>query len=848
MSLISCLNRFGLRKYVSLLLLATLFMLTVPESILAANGVISGRVTDSKNDEPLYGANVLIKGTFLGSSTNLDGYFYIKNVPPGSYDLIFSMIGFAEEIRTGIRLIPNQKLSLDVSLSSKVLDIGENVIVTAERLLIEKGISSSVHYVTGEDIQNKPIDTFKEAVALQPGVTSDGHIRGGRETEVLYLIDGVPIRESIGGALAMELPPSAITNLSVQTGGFDVEHSNAMSGVVNITTRSGSRNFKISGKYQNDAIGGNESDHLRDSEFSVGGPLLTDKLRYYSALHYRTSQTRWGEALDTLRSTAPYVNLNFIGKIDYLLKPSMRLTFQAMISDWDELIYEHRWRKNLNGLQTTIRHSERYDLTLTHNISRYTLYRIRISNLNANTIQRPEGSPENINPEKDIYQYDLLLRWIIKGKRLWWQNTTDNKNYLKVFLTTKKFEHHEIKIGFEGNWHKISNDNTLYEPQVNFWGKPLINEPLLDFSTKYNYSPFIGAVYLQDRIKLGTANLNAGIRYDVFDPKAQRPLIEFTDPSLVDSLGVRQVTEFIPATVKTQISPRFGFSVPATDKDLLFFNYGYFFQIPLFDFLYTGLDRDFRKGVNPLVGDPDLKSEETLSYEIGLKHLLSSSLLFSITFFNKDIFNLIDTKTFLSTDSKSEDDGFSQYVNVAFANTRGWEFVIKKTPTPYFSSQISYTYMISKGTSSSSNQNYNYTNFGFEVPAEEYFLSWDQRHTFTGSVGLTNIRKWNINVIFRMNSPRPYTYFPSNDGFTPVGTRLVPNNRRMKAVSTLDARITRVFTVGALNFSAFFDGRNLLDRNNLIWVDSSGKEGGELLDPAAWDVERRMRLGFSLSF
>lgn len=185
---------------------------------------------------------------------------------------------------------------------------------------------------------------------------------------------------------------------------------------------------------------------------------------------------------------------------------------------------------------------------------------------------------------------------------------------------------------------------------------------------------------------------------------------------------------------------------------------------------------------------------------------------------------------------------------MAFANTRGWEFVIKKTPTPHLSSQISYTYMISKGTSSSSNQNYNYTNFGFEVPAEEYFLLWDQRHTFTGSIGLQNLRKWNVNVIFRMNSPRPYTYFPSNDGFTPVGTRLVPNNRGMKAVSTLDARITRVFTVGSLNFSAFFDGRNLLDRNNLIWVDSSGKEGGELLDPAAWDVERRMRLAFSLSF
>ena len=815
-------------------------------AVFAADGIISGKITDSKNGEPLFGVNVIIRGTFLGSSTNSKGNFEIKNVPPGNYEVMVTMIGYKEVSILNVRVIPDSDTPLNVSLTTAVLDIGENVIVTAERLLIEKDISSSIHYVSGEDIKNQPIDTFKEAVALQPGVTSDGHIRGGRETEVLYLIDGVPIRESIGGELAMELPPSSITNLSVQTGGFDVEYSNAMSGVVNIGTRSGSRKFVLEAKYQNDAIGGNETDNLRDTEVSIGGPLLNEKLRYYSALHYQTSNTRWGETLDTLRAKAPYVNYNFLGKLDYLFSPTLRLTFQGMISDWDQLNYEHRWRKNLSGLQTTARHSERFDITLTHNISKYTLYKIKFSNLRVESLQQPEGSPDDINPNQDIYQYDILLRWIIRGKRLWWQESIDDKNYLKAYLTTRRFEYHELKIGVEGNWHNIKNDNTLYEPQVNFWGKPLLDKPLLNFSTKYNYKPFIGAVYVQDRVKLGTANVNLGLRYDIFDPKAKRPKVEFTDPSLVDSLGVRYVTEYVDASVKSQLSPRIGFSVPATDKDLLFFNYGFFFQIPLFDYLYTGLDRDFRKGVNPLIGDPDLKNEETVSYEIGLKHLLTNSLLISATFFNKDIFNLIDTKTFISSDSKSEEDGFSQYVNVAFANTRGWELVLKKAAVAHFSSQISYTYMVAKGTSSSADQGYNYVNWGFEIPAEEYFLSWDQRHSVTASFGFDVVRKWNLNVIFRSSSARPYTYFPSKDGFTPVGTRLVPNNRRLKIISTLDLRISRTISLGRTKFFLFFDGRNLFDRNNLLWVDSSGKAGGELIDPAAWDVERRMRIGISV--
>ncbi len=270
-------RRYNFTRLMLIIVYLTFFDLS---TAFPADGVISGNITDSENGEPLFGVNVILRGTFLGSSTNSQGSFKIKNVPPGIYEVMVSMIGYGEVSVLDVRVIPDSETPLNVSLSTKAIDIGESIVVTAERLLIEKGISSSIHYVSGEDIKNQPIDTFKEAVALQPGVTSDGHIRGGRETEVLYLIDGIPIRESIGGDLAMELPPSSITNLSVQTGGFDVEYSNAMSGVVNIGTKSGSRKFTFEAKYQNDAIGGNETDNLRDTEISAGGPLFSDKLRF----------------------------------------------------------------------------------------------------------------------------------------------------------------------------------------------------------------------------------------------------------------------------------------------------------------------------------------------------------------------------------------------------------------------------------------------------------------------------------------------------------------------------------------------------------------------------------------
>ena len=817
-----------------------------PIVLFGAGGTIKGRVIELETKKPLFGANVIIRGTFLGSSTNKEGIFEIKNVPAGSHQLTVSMIGYETKVLENVRSDISLQTNVIIELKQQDINFEESVIVTAERMLIEKNISSSMHYVTGEEIKNLPIDNFKEAVALQPGVTSDGHIRGGRETEILYLIDGVGIREFQGGSQAMELPRSAVTDLTVQTGGFDVEYSNAMSGVVNIRTKSGSDKLKAHVEYYSDEIGGEETDRLRNTELSFGTPLFTDRLRFYGAVLYQESNTRWGEALDTLRSKSPHVSYSSIGKLDYLWSPSLKLTFQVMASDWDELIYEHRWRKNLGGLQTSSRHSERYDVTLTHNINQTTFYRLRASRFSIVSTKKPNGSSEELNPENDIYQYDLLLKWIIRGKRLWWQSIDEKRNYFKFDLTTKALENHEFKIGAEANLYDISNDNVLYEPQFNFWGKPLVDEPLLDFSTKYNYKPLLAAAFLQDKIKLGTANINLGIRYDVLDPKAKRPKIEITEPTLVDSLGIRRVTEYVDASVKSQFSPRFGFSVPATDKDLLFFNYGYFFQVPLFEYLYNGLDIDFRKGVNPLVGDPDLKNEQTISYEIGIKHLLTSSALLSFTFFNKDIYNLIDTKTFLASDSKREDDGFTQYVNLAFANSKGWEAVFKKIASPHLFGQVSYTYMVARGTSSSATSGYNYTNWGFEVPPEEYFLSWDQRHTFSLSMGLSNFKKWNFTVVYRWESARPFTYFPSRDGFTALGTRLVPNNRRMEPTSTLNLKLLKTVNIGNLSLEIFFDGRNLLDRNNLIWVDSSGKKGGELIDPAAWGEERRMRLGVSL--
>jgi len=89
------------------------------------------------------------------------------------------------------------------------------------------------------------------------------------------------------------------------------------------------------------------------------------------------------------------------------------------------------------------------------------------------------------------------------------------------------------------------------------------------------------------------------------------------------------------------------------ENGYLFMNMGWYFQYPLFDYLYTGLDRAaLARGLSALTGNPDLEPERTLAYELSMRYSFPGNLVASITYFSKQTTNLIDTKTFVPGDSK----------------------------------------------------------------------------------------------------------------------------------------------------------------------------------------------------
>jgi outer membrane receptor protein involved in Fe transport len=213
------------------------FLLSV--SVVAQNaGKISGRVLDSKTQQPLPFVNIVIRGTSMGASSDLDGAFFVLNVPPGVYDVAASMIGYRGVVQEKVIVNVNRTTTVDFSLEETVVQ-GAEVVITAKRPDVEREKSSTSEIRRGEDVVNVPgIQDIADVIALNADV-SDGHFRGGRDNEQLYNLHGMGIMNPLSSASAFNPIMSAVEEVEVITSGFSAQYGNAQSGIVNITMKEG---------------------------------------------------------------------------------------------------------------------------------------------------------------------------------------------------------------------------------------------------------------------------------------------------------------------------------------------------------------------------------------------------------------------------------------------------------------------------------------------------------------------------------------------------------------------------------------------------------------------------------
>ncbi|MBD3258650.1 TonB-dependent receptor plug domain-containing protein, partial [candidate division GN15 bacterium] len=286
------------------LLLLGAFVLPL-NAFAASTGQIKGQITDEKTGEPVIGATVVIVGTTRGAATDIDGRFEILRVDPGTYTVKISHLDYNTVEVTDIQVRIDQTSEVFQELSQKVTDIGTTITVKGTPDILDKFVVSSQTSISQEAIKQRPVTTVDQLLEQVAGVqtTTEGEvfIRGGRAGEVSYIVDGVPINDPLGGTgrigANLSLVSGSIAEIQIIKDGFDPEYGNALSGIVNIRSLTGSKdNTLVNLQYITDDLGSpalnkysRNYDYFRAS-ISGPDPILSDKILPSLGLNFLRDQ------------------------------------------------------------------------------------------------------------------------------------------------------------------------------------------------------------------------------------------------------------------------------------------------------------------------------------------------------------------------------------------------------------------------------------------------------------------------------------------------------------------------------------------------------------------------------
>jgi hypothetical protein len=428
------------------------------QSVLYAGttGKLAGRIIDKDTREPLPFVNVLIEGTSMGAATDIDGYYVILNIPPGTYSVRAQYVGYQTVVIENVTVSVDLTSERDFELSSTTVEL-ETLVVTAERLLIIKDMTSSLSSITAEQIENLPVQTVQQVLRLNAGIIEDNgrlSIRGGRTSEVAYWVNGISTTDVFNGTNGLTVENSAVQELQVISGTFNAEYGQAMSGIVNIITKEGGKEYTgqikvYGGDYVSSAdefglyksivteadpvtgrtrvVEGERERPLEkynpiyNGEFSLSGPIpltgdnltffttgryFKDEGYYYGREWYKPSGVPGNNELVALN---PLERFSGQGKLSYRLSNAIRLSYDIFWSKTtrdknyfggtinsatgQQTLNTHDYKYNPNGLPQNFNEAFTHLFTLNHVLSASSFYELRVSRYNSETKQYVYENP-----------------------------------------------------------------------------------------------------------------------------------------------------------------------------------------------------------------------------------------------------------------------------------------------------------------------------------------------------------------------------------------------------------------------------------------------------------------------
>jgi outer membrane receptor protein involved in Fe transport len=271
----------------------------------------------------------------------------------------------------------------------------EEVVVTADRPLVQKDLTSTNAIVTATDIKMMPVEDVGQIINLQAGVQRAAgggfHFRGGRSNEVAFLVDGVSVSDAFNNGLSIEVENSSIRQMEIISGTFNAEYGQAMSGVVNIVTQDGSP--RLEGTV-NGYLGSYFTPHtdifrnldqldvlpIRNLQLSLSGPIFMRNLTFFtSGRYYDSDGFLYGRRVYNTYDSNPfmptgdnqYVSMNperrysFNGKVTYSIA-SFKVSYSLLWDDNFNRYYDHNYSWTPDGIMNHYRRNYIHGLQLSH--------------------------------------------------------------------------------------------------------------------------------------------------------------------------------------------------------------------------------------------------------------------------------------------------------------------------------------------------------------------------------------------------------------------------------------------------------------------------------------------------
>jgi outer membrane receptor protein involved in Fe transport len=549
-------------------------------------GTLSGTAVDKITGEALPSVNVVIKGTYYGAATDFDGKFTIPNISPGAYTIEATLMGYKTMQFTGVKIASGETNNLNIKMEETVLTVGQEVVIIGEKPLFNIEETGSRRSITSEDIQMAVVKDVRDVVSLQTGVVqtdNEIHIRGGRSYENAYLIDGISVQDPLAGqGFGLQIAPQAIAEVEVLTGGYNAEYGQATSGVVNITTKEGAKNFSGSVGYKRDHFGFNNNSITNANtdlyEFNLSGPepitnfllplvglTVPGSVSFFANFYANLTDgyTRWVERIvngkpDGYVMLAPkglYSSIfggtkyaprrsnsySALGKITWKPQATIKLGYtfsqsiqidqnsQTVSATLDRVEpnpgYQFSFQKIPDSANTYTQLNQQHSLSLTHTLSPKTFYEVKLSFYSAHVRGDANGKLwENYLEPKDIVTYPVEYFYPNQNRDTIFVIPGDG--FYEYGSPTSWRDHHINEFTFK--FDLTSNPNEKHKLKAGiesrFQEMQLIDivqpwiRPLGYDNDIYKVYPAFGAFYAQDGVTMSGMILNFGLRLDYWFP------------------------------------------------------------------------------------------------------------------------------------------------------------------------------------------------------------------------------------------------------------------------------------------------------------------------------------------